>query len=353
MKSMVHCLLFPVFGFCLACVASGEETVSVEIFSPSAKPLFPATLKVETLSTGYRLAEGPVWNKAEDCLLFVDIPANSVYKWTKQDGVSVYLNPSGQTGFAPSLKNGVIGANGLAFDQDQSLVLCQHGDRRIAKLIKSDGGKSEFATLASHFQGKRFNSPNDLTIAKNGDIFFTDPPGGYLDLENSDFEKGKVVFDTRHKELPFQGVYHYQRGSRKISLVTKEMNRPNGITLSRDGKRLYVGNAEGESPHVMQFSTETYAGKLFFDGPFREQDKGVVDGFAYSKALAEFGGAWDYAALNLFLAKPKAYISGTKMNFAGLKKPQDRANMIAYLRQQADAPAALPSETEIAAESGS
>lgn len=278
MKSMFRCLLFPVFGFCLACVASGEETVSVEIFSPTAKPLFPATLKVETLSTGYRLAEGPVWNKAEDCLLFVDIPANSVYKWTKQDGVSVYLNPSGQTGFAPSLKNGVIGANGLAFDQDQSLVLCQHGDRRIAKLIKSDGGKSEFATLASHFQGKRFNSPNDLTIANNGDIFFTDPPGGCLDLENSDFEKGKVVFDTRHKELPFQGVYHYQRGSRKISLVTKEMNRPNGITLSRDGKRLYVGNAEGESPHVMQFSTETYAGKLFFDGPFREQDEGVVDG---------------------------------------------------------------------------
>ena len=81
--------------------------------------------------------------------------------------------------------------------------------------------------------------------------------------------------------------------------------------------------------------------------------KGGADGFAYSKALAEFGGAWDYAALNLFLAKPKAYISGTKMNFAGLKKPQDRANMIAYLRQQADAPAALPSETEIAAESGS
>ena len=82
-------------------------------------------------------------------------------------------------------------------------------------------------------------------------------------------------------------------------------------------------------------------------------DKGVADGFGYSKALAEFGGAWDYAALNLFLAKPKAYILGTKMNFAGLKKPQDRANMIAYLRQQADAPAALPSEAEIAAESGS
>ena len=82
-------------------------------------------------------------------------------------------------------------------------------------------------------------------------------------------------------------------------------------------------------------------------------DKGAVDGFSYSNALLEHGGGWDYVALNLFLAKPKAYISGTKMNFAGLKKPQDRANMIAYLRQQADAPAALPTDTEIAVDSGS
>ena len=82
-------------------------------------------------------------------------------------------------------------------------------------------------------------------------------------------------------------------------------------------------------------------------------DKGAVDGFGYSAALADFGGQWDYASLNAFLAKPKAYISGTKMNFAGLKKPQDRANMIAYLRQQATALAALPTAEEIAAESGS
>ncbi|MEX0504519.1 cytochrome c family protein [Alphaproteobacteria bacterium LSUCC0719] len=82
-------------------------------------------------------------------------------------------------------------------------------------------------------------------------------------------------------------------------------------------------------------------------------DKGVAEGFGYSSALAEFGGQWDYASLNAFLAKPKAYISGTKMNFAGLKKPQDRANMIAYLRQQADSLAALPTDEQIAAESGS
>jgi len=78
--------------------------------------------------------------------------------------------------------------------------------------------------------------------------------------------------------------------------------------------------------------------------------KGQIDGFAYSEALAGFGGAWDYVALNAFFYKPKAYISGTKMNFAGLKKPADRANLIAYLRSQADQPAALPTSDEIAAE---
>lgn len=82
-------------------------------------------------------------------------------------------------------------------------------------------------------------------------------------------------------------------------------------------------------------------------------DKGKVAGFGYSAALSAFGGSWDYAALNQFLYKPKAYISGTKMNFAGLKKPQDRANMIAWLRELSDNPAALPSEAEIAAENGS
>ena len=81
--------------------------------------------------------------------------------------------------------------------------------------------------------------------------------------------------------------------------------------------------------------------------------KGAVGGFSYSSALSEFGGEWDYVALNAFLAKPKAYIKGTKMNFAGLKKPTDRANMIAYLRQQADSAVALPTDAEIAAEAGS
>jgi cytochrome c len=79
-------------------------------------------------------------------------------------------------------------------------------------------------------------------------------------------------------------------------------------------------------------------------------DKARADGFGYSQGLADADGVWDYVSLNAFLYKPKAYISGTKMNFAGFKKPEDRANMIAYLRNSADSQAALPTEAEIAAE---
>ena len=278
MTLFFRCLVFLLFGAGLACAGRGEEEAAVEFFSPLAKPFFPASTHVEILSKGHRLAEGPVWDAADDCLLFTDIPANSVYKWTKRGGVSVYLSPSGRTGFAPSLENGAVGANGLAFDRQHTLVLCQHGDRRIAQWRNPGGAKPEFVTLASHFQGQRLNSPNDLAIAKNGDIFFTDPPGGYLDLANSDLANGKVVVDTRHKELSFQGVYLYHCDSRKLSLVTRAMNRPNGIALSLDGKHIYVGNADRESPFIMQFSTDDYESKVLFDGPFSEQGTGVVDG---------------------------------------------------------------------------
>jgi len=100
--------------------------------------------------------------------------------------------------------------------------------------------------------------------------------------------------------------------------------------------------------HVFEAGGQNKVGPVLWN--VVNADKGGVDGFGYSTALAEFGGAWDYTSLNAFLYKPKAYISGTKMNFAGLKKQKDRANMIAYLRSLADAPVALPTDAEIAAE---
>ena len=104
-------------------------------------------------------SEGPVWDKKAHALLFTDIPNNRVMKWSQKDGLMEFLKPSGYTGKA-EFKGAEPGANGLAFDKNGRLVLCQHGDRRVARLGK-DG---KFETLAGKYMGKRLNSPNDLVF---------------------------------------------------------------------------------------------------------------------------------------------------------------------------------------------
>ncbi len=152
-----------------------------------------------------------------NALLFTDIPNNRVVRWSAKDGVKDFLKPSGYTGTA-EFKSAEPGANGLTFDKDGNLILCQHGDRRIAKLAKD--GKS-FETLVDKYMGKRLNSPNDLVFAKNGDLYFTDPPYGLPEQ----------VKDPA-KELDFQGVYRLSAKG-ELTLLTKEMSRPNGIGLRR------------------------------------------------------------------------------------------------------------------------
>src|SRR6185436_8856342 len=151
---------------------------------------------------------------------FTDIPNNRVMKWSQKDGLMEFLKPSGYTGKA-EFKGTEPGANGLAFDKAGKLILCQHGDRRVARLV----GDGKFETLADKYMGKRLNSPNDLVFKSNGDLYFTDPPYGL---------PGDVG-DPKNpaKELDFQGVYRLTpRG--QLTLLTKEMTRPNGIALAPD-----------------------------------------------------------------------------------------------------------------------
>src|SRR5260221_6249422 len=161
-------------------------------------------------------------------LLFSDVPSNTVYKWKDGAGISIFLKPSGYTGTVP--RGGEPGSNGLTADSQGRLTLCEHGDRRVARLEK-DGHKT---TLADKYQGKRFNSPNDLCYKSNGDLYFTDPPYG--------MEKN---WDDPARELDFCGVYRVTPDG-KVDLLTKEVKRPNGICFSPDGKILYVGSSDPE-----------------------------------------------------------------------------------------------------------
>jgi gluconolactonase len=203
---------------------------------PKFDELIPKDAKIEVLAGGFKWTEGPVWNKEGGFLLFSDIPNNVVYKWSPKDGLKEFLKPSGYTG-KTTFTGGEPGSNGLAFDKSGSLILCQHGDRRVARLTK-DG---QFETLVDKYMGKRLNSPNDLVFHPNGDLYFTDPPYG---LPKWDKDPAK--------ELDFQGVYRL-KPTGEITLLTKEMSRPNGIGLSPDAKTLYVANSDPDKAIWMAF----------------------------------------------------------------------------------------------------
>ena len=212
-----------------AVVTQPKTLGSVDRKDPRLDALVPKDAVIEVLAEGFKWSEGPVWVKGADGghLLFSDIPNNRIMKWSPKAGLSEFLKPSGYTG-AAEFKGGEPGSNGLALDKDGTLILCQHGDRRVAKLGK-DG---KFVTVVDKYMGKRLNSPNDLVFAKNGDLYFTDPPYGLPEQ----------VKDPA-KELDFQGVYRLKPDG-GLTLLTKEMTRPNGIGLSPDEKTLYVANSD-------------------------------------------------------------------------------------------------------------
>jgi gluconolactonase len=220
---------------------------------------------IEVLAKGYRWSEGPVWDKAEGRLLFSDVPNNVVHQWSPKGGASVFLKPSGYTG--PEGGGGrEPGANGLAFDAKGRLVLCQHGDRRISRL--EDG---KFVTLVDRFEGKRFNSPNDLVIAKDGAIYFTDPPYGLT-----------KTFEDPGREIGWNGVYRLAPDG-KVTVLVKDLKAPNGIGLSPDGRTLYVGQSDGQRPVVMAYDLAADGtvsnGRVFFDTtPLKGDGPGAPDG---------------------------------------------------------------------------
>ncbi|MEC7542157.1 MAG: SMP-30/gluconolactonase/LRE family protein, partial [Verrucomicrobiota bacterium] len=168
---------------------------SVERLDPRMNQLVPKGAKIEVLAEGYVWSEGPVWVSQGDFLLYSDVPTNKVYKWKEGEGASVYLNPSGYTAKNP--RGGESGSNGLLLDARGNLILCQHGDRRVARMLTpTSKPSSRFETLAGAFRGNRFNSPNDLVYNRKGELYFTDPPYGLVKKEK----------DPK-REIDFQGVY--------------------------------------------------------------------------------------------------------------------------------------------------
>lgn len=228
----------------------------VDRFDPALDELIAADAKIEVLCGGFEWSEGPVWvaeqgNKFGGYVLFSDIPNNAVMKWQEGVGSSVFLKPAGFTGAGGYGKE--AGSNGLALDEHGRLVSCEHGDRRIS-VLTDGGGKM---TLADRWDGKRFNSPNDLAIRSNGEIYFTDPIYG--------LPKGA---DDPLREIDFCGVYRLTTDG-TVTAEYRGMSRPNGIGFSPDEHTLYVANSDGADPVWRAFPVKPDGGlgepATFFD----------------------------------------------------------------------------------------
>ena len=232
---------------------------NVQIFDESAKIFVNEDSRIELLADSLFLSEGPLWIERLNSLIFTQVALNKVFKWNENDGLSVYLDSSGYTGIVPAEPDGLVGSNGMVLNSNGDLILAQHGDRRVAKLIDWDNETPEFETLAGGYNDKLFNSPNDLVYADNGDLYFTDPPYGF------GLEK---LLTSELKEQPVNGVYKLTK-SGEVVLLVEDILLPNGIAISNDNKTLYVNSSDVEYPIITKFDiTENGLEnrEIFFDG---------------------------------------------------------------------------------------
>lgn len=224
----------------MAVTAETELSGAIDRFDPALDAIVPQDWHIEKLAEGFQWSEGPVWMKTGGYLLFDDVPGNTMYRWSQQDGLSVFLKPSGYDGNQPELF-AEPGSNGLFPDGDHTILMADHGNRMVARL---DVRTRQKTPLATRFEGKRFNSPNDVIKRSDGVIFFTDPPYGLAGRNDSPI-----------KELPFNGIYRIDLDG-SIHLLDREMTFPNGLSLSPDERTLIVANSDPHQPIWMAFTLD-------------------------------------------------------------------------------------------------
>jgi gluconolactonase len=217
--------------------AEAERIGRIHRDSGALAALVPNNAAIEKLADGFRWSEGPVWIREGGYLLLSDVPANKMYRWSPHDGLSTFLEPSGYDGpDAAAFRE--AGSNGLVRGPGNTILMADHGNRAVARLDLATKAKT---FLATRYRGKRFNSPNDLVLASDGSIYFTDPPYGLEGLDRSPL-----------KELPHNGVYRLKPDG-EVVLLEAGMSFPNGIILSPDGRTLYVANSDPKRAVVIAF----------------------------------------------------------------------------------------------------
>lgn len=241
--------------------SKGVETQArMEVYDSSVAWLRNAFIK--TVPGTYMFTEGPVWHP-DKFFLFSDTPANRIYRLNEDNACEAYLENSGLTHEDIADLSDQIGSNGLATDKNNCLLICQHGDHAIARLHQ----QNTLEIIAGHYNGRPFNSPNDIIVRHNGVIFFTDPPYG---LKDQVLHPGKFQ--------PQAGIYAVNEGS--ITLVGNELKYPNGLFFSADQQWLYVSSNYPEQRYILRYRM-LKDGNGEYDGVFMAVN---ADGMTTDKA---------------------------------------------------------------------
>lgn len=263
-----------------ATVVSADSAVGkIEIYDATALTAIDSSAAIEVIAKGFTWSEGPVWIAAKQMLLFTDVPENKIYQWKEGDSAKIYLTPSGYTGTVKRI-GGEDGANGLTLDKEGRLLICQSGNRQVVRLnTPLDAPTPDFTLLASNYNGKKFNSPNDLVTDSKQNIYFTDPIYGLPQ---------RAEDSTR--ELSFEGVYKIGADGKTTLLIDSILN-PNGIALSLDEKILYVASSADVHPkwfaYTLNENGHIKSGGVLLDGTEMEAKctvKQGADGFKLDKA---------------------------------------------------------------------
>jgi gluconolactonase len=252
----------------------------LERLAPALDDIVSPDARLEQVAGGFEFTEGPVWSP-DGALLFSSPNTNAIYRWDPRGAVTVFRSKSGYSGTDIGRYH-QPGSNGLTFDPEGRLTICQHGNRRVVR-VEPHGNVT---VMADRYEGARLSSPNDLVYRSDGALFFTDPPFGL-----------PGVFDDPAKELPFSGVFAVRDG--RVILVTDELAGPNGLAFSPDERFLYVGNWDPERKVIMRYEIDAdcvVRGASVFADLTAEPGEDALDGLKVDDAGNVFacgpGGVW-------------------------------------------------------------
>ena len=226
-------------------------TIELDVKAPGLLDIFDGDAEIETLASGFKFLEGPAWHPHERHLRFSDILGNSLLQWSDAAGISLYERNSHM-------------ANGNTYDRQGRLLSCHHASSRVTRR-EADGAIS---VIAAHYMGKELNSPNDIIVKRDGSLYFSDPP----------FGREPKVGIPRDVELGFNGVYRWDPAAQSLELLTRALNRPNGLCFSADERLLYINDSPEYKIYVFDVAADGSLSNQRLFAETRGEGPGVPDG---------------------------------------------------------------------------